>query len=115
MSRLVDVGPTVGLALITITSLAAWYTWTLVYRLFFSPMSKLPGPWMTRISSVPEVNALKEQRRTQWVNNLFAQNPGAIAVRTSPSSVSFNDPTAVKAIYGTYPLHAPKTQISSSD
>ncbi|OAG10169.1 cytochrome P450 monooxygenase [Paraphaeosphaeria sporulosa] len=72
----------------------------LVYRLCFSPLSKLPGPWFTRISTIPEVNALKEQRRTKWVNTLFEQNPGAVAVRTGPKAVSFNHPDAVKAIYG---------------
>ncbi|KAF1950102.1 cytochrome P450 monooxygenase [Byssothecium circinans] len=71
-----------------------------LYRLFFSPLSKIPGPWLTRISSIPEANALKEQRRTDWVNSLFAQYPGSVAVRTGPSSVSFNHPDAVKAIYG---------------
>jgi benzoate 4-monooxygenase len=56
---------------------------------------------MTRISSIPELNALKEQRRTKWVNSLFEQNPGAVAVRTGPKAVSFNHHDAVKAIYGT--------------
>jgi benzoate 4-monooxygenase len=78
--------------------------YTIFYRLFFSPLSKIPGPWQTRISSILEVNALKEQRRTQWISELFAQNPGAVAVRTGPSSVSFNHPDAVKAIYGKLPL-----------
>ncbi|KAF1965331.1 cytochrome P450 monooxygenase, partial [Bimuria novae-zelandiae CBS 107.79] len=73
---------------------------TLIYRLFFSPLSKLPGPWSTRISSILEAKALKEQRRTRWVNGLFEKNPGAIAVRTGPRAVSFNHPDAVKAIYG---------------
>jgi benzoate 4-monooxygenase len=73
---------------------------TTIYRLFFSPLSKLPGPWLTRISSIPETNALKEQRRARWVTSLFEQNPGAIAVRTGPNSVSFNHPDAIKAIYG---------------
>jgi benzoate 4-monooxygenase len=72
----------------------------LVYRLFFSPLAKIPGPWLTRISSLPETNALKEQRRTAWVRELFEQNPGAVAVRTGPKAVSFRDPEAVKAIYG---------------
>jgi benzoate 4-monooxygenase len=78
----------------------AYPLYTIFYRLFFSPLSKIPGPWQTRISSILEVNALKEQRRTQWVSELFAQNPGAVAVRTGPTSVSFNHPDAVKAIYG---------------
>jgi len=72
----------------------------LIYRFFFSPLSKIPGPKLTRIFGLLEVNALKEQRRTQWVSELFAQNPGAVAVRTGPNSVSFNHPDAVKAIYG---------------
>ncbi|KAF9739664.1 hypothetical protein PMIN02_010439 [Paraphaeosphaeria minitans] len=56
--------------------------------------------YLTRISTIPEVNALKEQRRTKWVNTQFDQNPGAVAVRTGPKAVSFNHPDAVKAIYG---------------
>ncbi|ORY18628.1 cytochrome P450 monooxygenase [Clohesyomyces aquaticus] len=71
-----------------------------IYRLFFSPLAKLPGPWSTRISAVLESKALQEQRRTQWVGSLFEQNPGAVAVRTGPNSVSFNHPDAIKAIYG---------------
>jgi len=95
-----DRGVAVPLALLIAI---AYPLYTLVYRLFFSPLSKIPGPWQTRISSVLEVNALKEQRRTRWVSELFDQNPGAVAVRTGPSSVSFNHPDAVKAIYGTFP------------
>lgn len=72
-----------------------------VYRLFFSPLSKIPGPWSTRISWILDGKALKEQRRTRWVGDLFAENPGTVAVRTNPNSVSFNHPDAVKAIYGT--------------
>ncbi|KAE8447885.1 hypothetical protein EG329_010114 [Mollisiaceae sp. DMI_Dod_QoI] len=71
-----------------------------IYRLFFSPLSKIPGPWSTRISGFLEAKALKEQGRTRWVGTLFAENPGAVAVRTSPNSVSFNHPDAIKAIYG---------------
>lgn len=72
----------------------------LVSRLFLSPLARLPGPWLTRISSMPEANALRDQRRTAWVNELFEQHPGAVAVRTAPRSVSFNTLEAVKAIYG---------------
>lgn len=78
----------------------AYYPALLVYRLFFSPLSKIPGPWITRISGILEANALKDKRRAEWANGLFAQYPGAVAVRTGPNSVSFNHPDAVKAIYG---------------
>ena len=81
-------------------AIVVWLTGTLLYQLFFSPLSRLPGPWLTKISTVPESNALKAQRRAQWVTDLFEDNPGAIAIRTGPNSVSFNSPEAVKAIYG---------------
>lgn len=71
-----------------------------IYRFFFSPLSKISGPRLTRITGLVEANALKEQRRTRWVGELFEQNPGVVAVRTGPNSVSFNHPDAVKAIYG---------------
>lgn len=80
--------------------LVAYYPILLMYRLFFSPMSKIPGPWMTRISDVPEATALKDKRRAEWATKLFAQYPNSVAVRTRPNAVSFNHPDAVKAIYG---------------
>lgn len=102
-----DSGPFTGtIALDVSLLLAALYPLCVViYRLLFSPLAKIPGPWLTRISSVPEVQALKRQQRTQWVNNLFAQHPGAVAVRTGPNSVSFNHPDAIKAIYGILQFH----------
>ena len=97
LSRQVENGTLVAIALLSVTL----YGFTvLVYRLFFSPLSKIPGPWLTRISSIPEANALKENRRAQWVTDLFTQNSDAIAIRTGPNSVSFNHPDAVKEIYG---------------
>lgn len=94
------VDPKVIVLAVAISYVVLYQLGLAIYRLFFSPLSKLPGPWLTRISAIPEANALKEQRRTKWVNELFAQNPGAVAVRTGPSAVSFNHPDAVKAIYG---------------
>jgi benzoate 4-monooxygenase len=97
LTRQVENGTLIALVLIVGT---VYGFSVLVYRLFFSPLSKIPGPWLTRISSISEANALKENRRAQWVTDLFAQNPDAIAIRTGPNSVSFNHPDAVKEIYG---------------
>ncbi|TKA75186.1 hypothetical protein B0A55_05173 [Friedmanniomyces simplex] len=93
-------GRTVPLVTLVVLTPIAYILYLTIYRLFFSPLAKLPGPWLTRISSIPEANALKQARRAAWVTELFEQYPGAVAVRTGPSSVSFNDPEAVKAIYG---------------
>lgn len=92
--------PVLTWSLFLLVSIVIYYLSVLVYRLFFSPLSKIPGPWITRISAVPEANALKNQRRTDWVRDLFNQYAGAVAIRTGPNSVSFNHPDAVKAIYG---------------
>jgi benzoate 4-monooxygenase len=90
--------------------LIGYYPALLLYRLFFSPMSKIPGPWLTRISAVPEANALKDKRRAEWASDLFKQYPDSVAVRTRPNAVSFNHPDAVKAIYGK--LHLLRTPSS---
>lgn len=91
-----------GYAVPTLLALAvvAYAICSITYRLFFSPLSRLPGPWLTKLSTIPEARALKDNRRTQWVVDLFEQYPGAIAVRTGPRAVSFNHPDAVRAIYG---------------
>ncbi|KAK1074823.1 hypothetical protein LTR12_002466 [Friedmanniomyces endolithicus] len=91
---------TVNFLVLTVLTPLAYFLCLTIYRLFFSPLAKLPGPWLTKISSIPEANALKQARRAAWVVELFEQKPGAVAVRTGPSSVSFNDPEAIKAIYG---------------
>lgn len=85
---------------VPILLVVAYYAVLLTYRLFFSPLSKIPGPWITRISNVLEANALKDKRRAQWATELFALYPHSVAVRTGPNSVAFNHPDAVKSIYG---------------
>lgn len=74
--------------------------WIFIYRLFLSPLASIPGPFLTRISTIPEANALKANRRAAWVTELFETYSGSVAIRTGPNSVSFNHPDAVKAIYG---------------
>lgn len=106
-----DARSSLRLILLALVVAALWLLGSLLYRVFLSPLSRLPGPWLTKISTIPETNALKEQRRARWVTELFEQNPGAVAVRTGPNSVSFNSPEAVKAIYGRNP---PFDRISTS-
>ena len=92
--------PSLALGLLLLVAIA-YPIGIILYRLFFSPLSKMLGPWLTRISSIPEANALKENCRSQWVTNLLLEEyPDAVAVRTGPKSVSFNHPDAIKAIYG---------------
>lgn len=95
--RSIDKGETV---LLVVLAAIAYVVCTVTYRLFFSPMSKIPGPWLTNLTGMLEANALKEQRRTKWVADLFVENPGAVAIRTGPNAVSFNHPDAIKVIYG---------------
>lgn len=90
------------LFLLLVVCFAVYGLSLLIYRSFFSSLSKIPGPWLTRISTVSEANALKKNRRAQWVTDLFEQYPDAVAIRTGPNSVAFNHPDAVKEIYGMF-------------
>jgi hypothetical protein len=52
----------VGLPL-PLLSAIAYPLYTIIYPLFFSSLSTIPGLWQTRISRLLEPKALKEQRQ----------------------------------------------------
>lgn len=66
-------------------------------RVLFAPLSKLPGPFWTRISSLPILYRNLNYTRTLWIHQLH-QEYGPI-VRLSPTEVSVNDAGLVSQIY----------------
>ncbi|KAK5461302.1 hypothetical protein LTS15_003365 [Exophiala xenobiotica] len=68
------------------------------YRLFFAPLSKIPGPWITAITSLWVMYHEFRGDRTVTLDQLHAKY-GPV-VRVSPTEASFNDGDALKEIYG---------------
>ena len=70
---------------------------TLLFRRSISPLSRIPGPFITRFTSLPLIyNEFKSNRRLH-VHSLH-QKYGPV-VRLSPNEVSFTSLDALKEIY----------------
>ena len=80
--------------LLAITYLAG----VLIYRLFFSPLSKIPGPKLTAVSQLWLMYHEFKGDRTIQIDKLHSQY-GPV-VRVSPSEVSFNNHESLRDIYG---------------
>jgi hypothetical protein len=68
------------------------------YRLLFSPLAKIPGPWITSLTSLWLMYHEFLGDRTEILDALHSKY-GDI-VRVSPTEVSFNNAEALKDIYG---------------
>jgi hypothetical protein len=91
---IVGLRPVLVAALLTFTYLAG----VLIYRLFFSPLSKLPGPKHTAVTQLWVMYHEFKGDRTIQIDKLHQQY-GPV-VRISPSEVSFNNHESLKEIYG---------------
>lgn len=69
-----------------------------VYRLYFAPLSRIPGPWITAITSWWVMFHEFKGDRTVTLDALHRQY-GPI-VRISPSEVSINSRSGLKEVYG---------------
>ena len=78
-------------------SLFVWISFV-VYRLFFSPLSRIPGPWHTAVTALWLMYHEFKGDRTVSLDGLHRKY-GPI-VRISPTEVSFNSRKALKEIYG---------------
>ncbi|KAF5526058.1 Versicolorin B desaturase [Colletotrichum aenigma] len=81
----------------------AWTLWSVVYNLFFHPLSRFPGPILARISPVPYAIALLRGRIPFWVK--ACHDKYGSVVRVSPNELSFDNEAAWKDIYGSRPGH----------
>lgn len=86
------------LALAIFTLLAARAIYTVIYRLYFHPLSKYPGPFWAKISTWPSYLITAKQDRHVWMLQL--QDEYGPVFRYRPDSVVFNTPEGYKAIFG---------------
>jgi hypothetical protein len=91
---IVGVRPVLIAAVLAITYLAG----LLIYRLFFSPLSKIPGPKLTALTQLWVMYHEFKGDRTVQIDKLHTQY-GPV-VRVSPSEVSFNNHQSLRDIYG---------------
>ncbi|KAL7759598.1 hypothetical protein ACKLNR_009688 [Fusarium oxysporum f. sp. zingiberi] len=68
-----------------------------VYRLYFHPLAKYPGPFWARISAVPAYYYTLRQDRHIWFWQL--QEKYGPTLRITPNSVLINTPTGLKTIF----------------
>ena len=71
--------------------------WIIIHRLLLSPISKLPGPWYLKLSSlIFKYHEFKGTKRS-WIHNLHHQYGPVVAL--GPRYAHFTSATAVKTMY----------------
>ncbi|KAA8908957.1 cytochrome P450 [Sphaerosporella brunnea] len=75
----------------------SYWVLTVLYKLFLSPLSRIPGPWYTALTSLWLKPYTLSGRRHHIVHSLH-QRYGPI-VRLTPTQISIIDPTATCEIY----------------
>ncbi|KAK5046780.1 hypothetical protein LTR84_007133 [Exophiala bonariae] len=78
-----------------------------IYRLWFHPLARYPGPLLARASRIWSASAARKLRKAQAVQDAH-QRYGPV-VRIAPDELSFADPSTLKAIYG-HGSRLPKTE-----
>jgi hypothetical protein len=87
-------GSNLVLLLCAVLSLAGF----LIYRLFFAPLSKFPGPKITAVTQLWIMYHEFKGDRTIQIDKLHSRY-GPV-VRISPDEVSFNNHEGLREIYG---------------
>jgi len=83
---------------LNIIFLLAAFTLTAIRRLFFSPLTKFPGPKLAALSKIWAANEFRLGRHSLTVKNLHKKYNSDI-VRIGPNEVSIRNVDAVEKIY----------------
>ncbi|KAI4520654.1 cytochrome P450 [Schizophyllum commune Loenen D] len=83
-----------------VTLLAVYLASVVTYRLFFSPLSSIPGPWYAAVSDVWLTTHVARLQQCMVVDRLFKVY-GPI-VRIGPNRVAFKDMAGVKNVYSVH-------------
>ncbi|KAH6622021.1 benzoate 4-monooxygenase cytochrome-like protein P450 [Boeremia exigua] len=71
---------------------------TAVYRLYFHPLARFPGPFWAKLSTIPSWWHSKNQDRHLWLLEL--QEQYGTEFRYAPNSVCLNTPKAYRYLFG---------------
>ncbi|KAH8724709.1 cytochrome P450 [Phaeosphaeriaceae sp. PMI808] len=87
-----------GLLTLAFSLFVSYVIGTVIYRLYFHPLAKVPGPFWARISTFPSWFQTRSRNRHLWLLSL--QETYGPEFRFAPDSVCINTPTAYRQIYG---------------
>jgi cytochrome P450 len=86
------------LAAASAVSLVVYSIYTVIYRLYFHPLAKIPGPILNRITPLSSIYYLLKGR-LPLQEKIWHDKYGSV-VRVGPTVLSFNSPQAWEDIYG---------------
>ncbi|KAF9884303.1 hypothetical protein FE257_001881 [Aspergillus nanangensis] len=78
--------------------LVVQFVGTIIYRLFFHPLARFPGPKLNAVSALPGIIALLKGR-LPLENKILHDQYGPV-VRVSPNELAFNSAQAWEDVYG---------------
>ncbi|THX50391.1 hypothetical protein D6D08_09867 [Aureobasidium pullulans] len=81
----------------TLVLIASFASWRVFYAIFLSPVRHIPGPFWSRVSSIPYRWATFKTARTEYAHSIV-QKYGPIVV-IAPDQILTSDETAMKTIY----------------
>ncbi|KAG8631997.1 hypothetical protein KVT40_001137 [Elsinoe batatas] len=84
--------------LLLLSLLPIYFSYNIIYNLFFHPLQKFPGPLLNRISKIPYCLMLVRGNSSYDIKAMHDKY-GPI-VRTAPSELAFSDPKAWQDIMG---------------
>jgi cytochrome P450 len=92
-----------GLVITTVSVLSLYTIVLVVYRRFFHPLSKYPGPFLNSISGLPA--ALSLLRGRYAFDNKINHEKYGLVVRIGPNELAFCSSQSMQDIYGFRPGH----------
>jgi hypothetical protein len=92
----VEISPRLALSTVVV-ALVVFELVVILRRLLFSPLARVPGPFITKISHIPIFAYDYRSRRTAWIRGLH-EKYGPV-VRVSPDEVSVVSPTGIRDVY----------------
>ncbi|KAI8322359.1 cytochrome P450 [Martensiomyces pterosporus] len=82
------------------TIFAVYITWKIVYALYFSPLRNIPGPFLGRISSLPELVTVVRGKFTDRILNSYEKYGSIFAI--TDKMVAVCDPNDCRLILSTH-------------
>jgi hypothetical protein len=77
----------------------SWLAYNIIYRLYFHPLAKFPGPVINALSPIPGIISLLKGR-IPLDNKVLHDKYGSV-VRVSPTELSYNSAQAWEGMYHT--------------